>query len=164
MRKSTVSLVRGLSVLLATATLLASPVTLAQSRKPFKATIATSEMRQSAGNPACVVLRQIAGTGDATDVGKVTVASIDCLNPDPINTMVLWFSSHQVVLTTANGDQIFATYGGTLTTQGAAGAINGGWQITGGTGRFSQATGQGIVQGLENLSVSPAQGEVEFTG
>ena len=164
MRNSSVSLIRWLSVLLATATLLVPSVTLAKQPKPFKATIAISEVLEPKGGPPCFFLGHISGTGHATDVGTVTVASLDCLNPDPLNTMVLWFSSHQVVLTATNGDQLFATYGGTLTTQGAAGAISGGWQITGGTGRFSQATGQGVVQGLENLSVSPAQGEVELTG
>jgi hypothetical protein len=102
-------------------------------------------------------------------MGKVTLASVDCINPDPnnpdpLNPVFFSFSSNQLVLTAANGDQIFATYAGTFTIAVAVGVINGGYHITGGTGRFSKARGTGIVQGIENLSVSPFQGQVQLTG
>ena len=160
-------LARELLVLLAAATMLVPAVTLAQSPKPFKATIAISEVLQPLDGQPCIYLGHISGTGNATHMGKVTMNSTDCiafanpLKPDPTS---LAFSSNQLVITAANGDQIFATYIGTFTIEGAVGAINGGYQIAGGTGRFSQATGQGLVQGLENIGVMPARGEVQLTG
>ena len=74
----------------------------------------------------------------------------------------LSFSSKQLVLTVANGDQIFATYSGTLTIEGTFGVITGGYQIVGGTGTFSQATGAGTVEGVEDLSTG--KGQVQLTG
>jgi hypothetical protein len=100
-------------------------------------------------------------------MGKVSVNSVDCIafaNPTNPNPALLTFSSNELVLTAANGDQVFATYAGTFTIERAVSTINGGYQITGGTGRFSQATGNGIVQGSENIGDVPAKGEVQLTG
>lgn len=164
MPRSLISLIRALSVFVTTALLIPS-VTLAESTKPFKATLAISELLQPIGAPPCVVLGHISGTGQATHMGTVTVASVDCVNPvDLLKPTVFWFSSNQFVLTAASGEQIFATYAGIFTIEGALGTINGGYEIMGGSGRFSNARGKGIVQGLENLSVYPAQGEVQLTG
>ena len=53
-------------------------------------------------------------------------------------------------------------YSGRLTTEGGVGVITGGYQIVGGTGRFSQATGAGTVQGVEDMSTG--KGQVQLTG
>jgi hypothetical protein len=145
---------------LVVATLLASGVREAQSAVPFKATIAITESIQPIGTAPCILVGDISGPGVATHLGKVALVSSDCINP--ISKTAFSFSSNQLVLNVANGDQIFATYSGILTTEGTVGVITGGYQIVGGTGRFSQATGAGTVEGVEDLSTG--EGEVQLTG
>jgi hypothetical protein len=142
------------------ATLFASGVAKAKSAVPFKATIAITESIQPIGSGPCFLLGDISGTGLATHLGKLTLASRDCINP--ISETAFSFFSDQLILTVANGDQVFATYSGTLTAEGTIGVITGGYQITGGTGRFAQATGAGTVQGVEDLSTG--KGEVQLIG
>src|SRR5689334_9619027 len=83
-------------------TLLASGVPEAQSAGPFKATIAITESIQPIGAAPCFLLGDISGTGQATQLGRVTVVSSDCINP--ISQTAFSFSSNQLVLTGANGD------------------------------------------------------------
>ena len=98
--------------------------------------------------------------GQATHLGKVTLISQDCITP--MTQASFSFASDQLVLTAANGDQVFATYSGVLTSEGTVGVITGGYQIVGGTGRFSQATGAGSVHGVEDLSTG--KGQVQLNG
>jgi hypothetical protein len=143
------------------ATLIAPSVTEARSARPFKASISITETVQPDTTGVCPFLAgAISGTGQATHLGKMTLVSRDCITP--IGENVFAFESNQLVLTAANGDQIFAIYSGIFTTEGAVGAISGGYHIVGGTGRFSQATGAGSVQGVEDLSTG--KGQVQLTG
>jgi len=96
----------------------------------------------------------------ATHLGKVTLVSSDCINP--ISATAFSFFSNQLVLTVTEADKIVATYNGVLTAEGAVGVITGGYQIVGGTGRYSQATGAGTVQGVEDMSTG--KGQVQLTG
>ncbi|HEX9453518.1 MAG TPA: hypothetical protein VGA27_04140 [Candidatus Binatia bacterium] len=144
---------------LVVATLLAHG-TEAQAVAPFKATVAITEVIQSDATGVCFLIGDISGTGQATQLGQVTVVSSDCINP--MGPTAFSFSSNQLVITTANGDQIFAMYNGTLTTEGGVGVITGGYQIVGGTGRYSKATGAGTVQGVEDMSTG--KGLVGLTG
>ena len=141
------------------ATLLASGVAAAQSNVPFKATVAIAELIHQ-GDGSCFLVGDISGTGTATHLGKVTLVSRDCVNP--ISATAFSFFSNALVLTVANGDQVFAAYGGTLTTEGTVGVIAGGYQIVGGTGKFSHATGAGTVQGMEDMSTG--KGQVQLFG
>ena len=145
---------------LVVATLFASGVAEAQSALPFKATIAITELIQPPDTDPCFLVGVISGTGQATQLGRVTLVSRDCINP--ISQTEFSFSSDQLVLTVANGDQVFAMYSGRLTTEGGVGVITGGYQIVGGTGHFSQATGAGTVQGVEDMSTG--KGLVQLTG
>jgi hypothetical protein len=146
---------------LVVATLFASGVPEAQSAVPFKATIAITESIQFIGTSPCFLVGDISGTGLATQLGKVTLLSSDCINP--MSETMFSFHSDQLVLTVvANGAQIFATYDGTLTTEGTVGVITGGYHIVGGTGRYSQASGAGTVQGVEDMSTG--KGNVQLTG
>jgi hypothetical protein len=151
---------------LVVATLFASGVAEAQSAVPFNATIAITESIELIGAPPCILVGNISGTGLATQLGKVTLVSSDCINPtDETFTAFSFFSlpENYVVLTVvANGDQIFAMYSGILTTEGPVGVITGGYQIVGGTGRYSQATGAGTVHGVEDMSTG--KGKVQLTG
>jgi hypothetical protein len=142
------------------ATLLAPEVAKAQSVVPFKATIAISESIQPIGSGPCFLVGDISGTGVATHLGKLTLVSRDCINP--ISETAFSFFSNQLVLTVANGDQIFAAYCGTFTIEGTVGVITGGYQITGGTGRYAEATGAGTVQGTEDLNTG--KGAIQLVG
>ena len=144
---------------LVVATLFASGVAEAQSAVPFKATIAITELIQPSTDPLCFREGHISGTGLVTHLGKVTLDSIDCITP---NETAFSFISDQLVITVvANGDQIFASYSGIFRIEGPVGVISGGYQIVGGTGRYSQARGEGAVQGVEDIT---GQGSVELTG
>jgi hypothetical protein len=150
---------------LVVATLLASGVSEAQSTVPFKATIAITELIQS-GTDECFLVGDISGIGLATQLGRVTLDSSDCINPtDQTLTAFSFFSlpENDVVLTVvANGDQIFATYSGTLTFEGTVGVISGVYNIYGGSGRYLHAFGAGLVQGVEDRSTG--QGNIQLTG
>jgi hypothetical protein len=151
---------------LVVATLFASGVAEAQSAVPFNATIAITESIELIGAPPCILVGNISGTGLATQLGKVTLVSSDCINPtDQTLTAFSFFSlpENDVVLTVvANGDQIFATYSGTLTFEGTVGVISGVYNIYGGSGRYLHAFGAGLVQGVEDRSTG--QGNIQLTG
>lgn len=128
----------------------------------FKATVSISESIQQLGTAPCFSVGTIFGTGIASQAGKISITSTDCINPmDPTFT-AFSFSSDQLVITAANGDKIFAMYGGTFSVQGQFGIISGGYQIVGGTGRFARATGAGAVTGQEDMLTG--QGQVQLLG
>src|SRR5258706_3477863 len=116
---------------LVVATLLAQGVPEAHSANSFKSTISITESIHPDSSGQCLLVGDIAGTGVATQLGKVTVVSSDCIIP--MSQTAFSFSSNQLILTVANGEQIFAMYFGTLTTEGGVGVITGGYQIVGGT-------------------------------
>jgi len=145
---------------LVVATLLASNVPEAKADGPFRATIAITESIQPIGAPPCILVGDISGTGQAIQLGRVTIVSSDCINP--ISQTEFSFASNQLVFTVPNGDQIFATYSGILTTENGIGVISGGYLIDGGTGRYSQAAGAGTVQGVEDMSTG--KGVVQLNG
>jgi len=108
---------------------------------PFKATIAITESILVIGAPPCFVQGDISGVGQATKVGKVTVATQDCINP--ITETLFTFFSTDVVFTTTKRDQLFATYSGTFSVKDNVGTITGAYVIIEGTGRYALATGAG---------------------
>lgn len=147
-------------VLLLAVLSLAPRVAEAQLALPFKATFAITESIQVIGNVPCFVEGDVSGTGQATKLGKVSVTATDCINP--ITETLFSFLSTDVVFTTANGDQIFATYSGTFAIQGQVGVITGAYLIVGGTGRYALATGAGTVNGQEDMLTG--KGQVQLFG
>jgi hypothetical protein len=147
---------------LVVATLLASGGAVARSVTPFGATIAITESVHQVGSLPCILVGDISGKGVATNLGVVNLVSHDCINP--ISATEFSFSSDQLELTAANGDKIFAAYGGILSA--TTGLITGGYLIVGGTGRFSKATGAGTIQGLEeiNLGTGTGTGQIKLIG
>ena len=108
---------RLLLVLLAAVVVMVPRVSKAET-SDFKATVSITESIQTPGTAPCFSVGTISGAGLASQAGKITIASVDCINPmDPTFT-VFSFASDQLVMTAANGDKIFATYGGTFTLQG----------------------------------------------
>ena len=70
-----------------------------------------------------------------------------------------------VTLTTANGDQLFGSYAGTAT--GAPypiESISASLKISGGTGRYANASGSATIEGVENIGTVPAVGVLVISG
>ncbi len=111
----------------------------ATSERPFKGTIVGGGY--AIDDPTCPLgkLTVSGGTGTASHLGLMTMASLHCTTLGPIEGGV-------GNLVAANGDRIEFTYNGMVDpTEFAEGArISGGayHTITGGTGRFANATGQ----------------------
>ena len=108
-------------------------------------------------NPAfqpdgCTIINDEQGTGQSRHLGAITWQSHEvvnqCSNPEGADVM------GEFVLTAADGDQVFGTYqtlahldfgGGVVRARGA-------YQIAGGTGRFVNATGDGVISAVGSLA------------
>lgn len=92
------------------------------------------------------------GTGYETHLGKVTWSSEHCFQ-----MVTGTFTDARVVITSANGDKVYATYHGVMTGETT-------WTdslvFTGGTGRFAGATGSLAETGWYD----PATGYMETSG
>jgi hypothetical protein len=84
----------------AVAGLFTSVTDAASLRAPFEATLYFTEQVVPTGTAPCALIGAISGTGVATKIGPVHIASTDCINPLPATYTTFAFSSHQVVLTT----------------------------------------------------------------
>jgi hypothetical protein len=141
---------------LALVTALFSTVSVAASSTvPLQATIAFTEQVAPSTDAKCLLTGTISGDGSAPRFGTVQLASVDCINA--LSATSFLFMSDEVVLTVANGDQIWVAYVGTLSA--ASGAIRGTFFIFGGTGRFENATGAGTIGGSEVLDFSTGAGK-----
>ena len=147
-------------LLLAVVAVLLSPAVVAAPLS-FQATIDFSEQVVPTGTQTpCFLMGTINGTGTTNRIGPISVASTDCINPLPPFFTSFGFASHNVVLTTANGDQLYATYAGILS---AEGRITGSYVIFGGTGRFARAAGAGILSGFEAIDLKTGAGNGQIT-
>ena len=131
----------------------------------FKAGLVLSETL-APGNLSCNAIGIITGSGHATHLGTVTLSSYDCINfSSPTAFTFRTLKDTSVVLTAASGDQLFATYEGTAAPQpGGFLVLSGIFSFKGGTGRFAGATGTGTLDGVENISTSPASGVLVLSG
>ncbi|TMH01841.1 MAG: hypothetical protein E6H67_16260 [Betaproteobacteria bacterium] len=143
--------------------LFAPMISASPTNAPFHATILFSEQVAPIGSPPCFLVGTISGTGVATSLGAVMLASTDCINPLPPTFTSYAFSSSHVVLTAVNGDQVWATYYGFLSPEGV---ITGAYVIYGGTGRNANATGSGTLQGFETIdpATGAGTGQIQLTG
>jgi hypothetical protein len=89
------------------------------------------------------------GIAQATHLGKVTQTGTLFLSPVP-NEDGLLPGYGSVILTAANGDQLFFNYTGLLNP--ATGLGTGALEFAGGTGRFADAAGKGTF--VANLDLS----------
>jgi hypothetical protein len=105
----------------------------------------------------------IQGFGTSSLVGnKVTFLATDCITP---NGTSYTFSDGKLLITTLTGELIYANYSGQFvpTGDGTKYAFTGAtFQITGGTGRYVNATGGGDMTGGEDMATG--QGTVQLTG
>lgn len=145
-------------MLLALASLLTVGLSLvaAGQQRPFKGGGPEWVVQEGPGG-ACGADRidvQVEGNGQATHVGQYTITRHHCFNP-----ALATFEEGTFELTAANGDKIFGTYSGFVAgvvevdEQGnpLVIIINAAQVITGGTGRFADATGQGDLYSEFNL-------------
>lgn len=121
------------------------------------------------GAAPCFFISNVQGQGKSSQFGgSFTVSSTDCMNPhgtfDPNNGNAFSFASQApgLVITTAAGHKIYASYSGTVR---RLGAMTGNFVILGGTGPYYGATGGGLLLGYTQLSPSGvANGTVDGYG
>lgn len=130
---------------------------------PFKATLATQEDIVFVPSPACngAFAGTTTGTGTASQLGAVTGMGTDCF---ALTQTGYAFNNGKLVLYTRSGEELHADYRGTLNPTAVQPilSINGFYTITGGTGRFAGATGNGTLTGTENGVTK--QGQFIFDG
>lgn len=137
---------------------------------PFKADVTTTETLSFAtpDNPLGCPSSELPptagmtiGTGNASHLGKIAFVAIDCVT---LTNGIFAFERGQLTVTAANGDQIFITYFGTFgplkpnPTEWPTIDIvskSSPFTITGGTGRFFNATGNGNLSGQLKVNPNP---------
>ena len=104
----------------------------------------------------------ILGYGSSPTLGKLGFVANDCITP---NGTSFNFSDGLFVITTLSGEQVYAKYSGQFvpTGEGSKFVFNGAtFNITGGTGRYSKATGGGDLSGGEDMQTG--QGTIQLKG
>jgi len=108
------------------------------------------------GSAPCFFISHVAGTGRSAQFGgNFSVSSTECLNPhgafDPTNGNAFSFVSQApgIVITTAAGHKLYASYSGTVR---RLGGLSGNFVIMGGTGPYFGATGGGLLLGYTALT------------
>jgi hypothetical protein len=157
----------GLTVIAAASAAWADPV----ESLPFEATLSVREVVTFTLMPPCFAIGALTGSGTARPLGTVTAISQDCINPigafDPAAGSYQFTSTGTgLSMKASDGSLLFATYSGTLRHRpGQAHAVSGDFVITGGTGRFRQASGGGTLSGHEDISsLVLGVGQVVFSG
>jgi len=101
------------------------------------------------------------GTYIATHVGRSTYVSD---STTVFSTPFCGSVSGSTVLTAANGDQSFNDFEDDICFDGSLGVYSGTYTVTGGTGRFSDATGSGTISGTLDCSVLPCIDSISNEG
>jgi hypothetical protein len=94
----------------------------------------------------------IVGHGESAVTGKVAFISSDCITP---SGTLFNFTDGRLTIVTITGEQIFANYSGQFvpTGEGTKYIFSGAtFQITGGSGRYSKASGGGTLSGGEDMA------------
>ena len=133
---------------------------------PFHARLATHETLSFNPNVCALFVGTTTGTGTASPIGDVSLMATDCITPNP-RSFGFAFSNGKLTLTATDGDEIRASYSGTFSPLPHSipftlYTITGTFTVTGGTGRFSNATGSGDLHGIENILTR--QGQLDATG
>jgi hypothetical protein len=116
---------------------------------PFRAFIDTNPVPGPVPGcepPACIGL-DISGTGEATHMGRVSIAGPSRIIP---TSPTAGIQTAESTFTAANGDTFTIETTGTFTAlQGPLGPVtfSGSWTVVDGTGRFDGATGGGTYSG-----------------
>src|SRR5688572_14461860 len=120
-----------------------APLSAATQHIPFHVSIVGNANPVPDPGDPCVLLNTETGIIHGTHIGVGTWSSFEtvnfCTSPG-VGDVVGEFT-----LTAANGDQIFGTYQTIVIVSDATIAASGTYEITGGTGRFEDATGSGAI-------------------
>lgn len=104
----------------------------------------------------------IVGSGDGALTGPVVFIASDCITQ---NGTLFTFSAGKLIVLTVAGDQIFADYSGQFVPTGVGSEFvftGATFQVTGGTGKFSKASGGGDLTGTEDIITG--QGTLKLSG
>jgi hypothetical protein len=133
---------------------MAMPIHAEPHAKAFTAAFVTQEVLGFSPEacPAAPFLQgTTSGAGIASHMGKVSLSSTDCVFPGQTS---FTFTNGKLVLTAANGDTVTAEYSGSLlpTVAFPVHTLSGAYRVTGGTGRFTGATGSGYLRGISDIA------------
>lgn len=130
--------------------------------RPFKASLVTQEHAGFTPNCPSKFGGTTTGTGKSTHLGKVTLTATDCITP-----MENHFTfKGTFTLTAANGDKLTGDYSGSFIPDNGGPTYNlseAKFKITGGTGRFVQATGSAELQGSQNIQTGKGKLDADGT-
>ncbi len=104
----------------------------------------------------------IIGRGEGALTGPVAFIANDCITPAGTS---FTFSAGKMIILAVAGDQIFADYSGQFVPTGVGTQFvfsNATFQVTGGTGKFSKASGGGSLTGGEDMATG--QGTIKLSG
>ena len=101
--------------------------------------------------------RHLVGTGDATQLGRFTLTS------DFTVDTTTGIGSGTSIWTAANGDKIFTTFAGQAVITFPIATITETHTITGGTGRFAEASGSIVVARSLNIPTLISSGSITGT-
>lgn len=118
--------------------------------RPFKANLTGNANLSPTDNPA-VLRNDETGVGNATHLGRFTWADVEFANfgvvPGEVHVVATF------TMTAANGDQLYGEFTSIGTFADAVTlVIHGSFQLAGGTGRFSDATGSGDIDAVALLA------------
>jgi hypothetical protein len=102
-------------------------------------------------------VRQLVGTGEATQLGRFTLTS------DFTVDTTTGIGSGTSIWTAANGDKIFTTFAGQAVITFPTATITETHTITGGTGRFAEASGSIVVARSLNIPTLISSGSITGT-
>jgi hypothetical protein len=137
-------------VVLSVGAVVLTPAVGSAEERPFKASL-TGNAHLSPTDDPSVLRNDETGVGTATHLGLFTWTEIEFADFDEIPGGVAVVASF--TMTAANGDRLY----GTFTSSGYFAdaetlVIQGSYQLTGGTGRFADATGSGDIDASAFLS------------
>jgi hypothetical protein len=142
-------LVLGASMMLVAPSALAAPT-------PFKAEFTLQASFVPTTTPG-VLSGTTSGAGHASHLGRVTLTSTEILDLTAAPGR-LTVRDGRMVMVAANGDELHWSYsgGGPLPDAHGNSALTGTFVITGGTGRFTTASGRGSAEGVGNVVTGTA--------
>jgi hypothetical protein len=138
-----------------------APAAPAAAETPFKSRLTAHAVFVPTSTPG-VLAGTVSGAGHATHLGRVTLATTEIIDfaSSPGTLLIL---DGRMVMVAANGDELRWSYSGTGTLPPDADgniALSGTFVITGGTGRFSDASGSGTFTGVGG----PSSASVYYLG
>lgn len=155
-----------LSIRLAASALLLSASTLAAAASSVNMPIEINGVLQEIPGPSLRCPSKFGGTiigrGEGKLTGPVAFIANDCITPSGTS---FTFSAGKMIIIGVGGDQIFADYSGQFVPTGAGSQFvfsNASFQVTGGTGKFSKASGGGSLTGAEDMATG--QGTIKLSG